>query len=318
MASGGITGNGNLNLNIPLDIGGGGRGGELGGGGGYGGYGGVDGGLGAMPPGGSDLYSPQVMPQQGPRGFNQGPRTEADWNKFSSMAMYAPGTDMEKEKANFLAGGQGNQNSVQQSGMPNNRPQMDSINAQMQKLPSVTAYKEYGESISGRPPTADETAQLDTLRQAITKDKGFLDLQAQGQKYQTMTSKSPGLQQRYTQQGIQNQPIFASGGMTGYAVGGGLGSLGSYSDGGRLLRGPGDGVSDSIPATIGRKQQPARLADGEFVVPARIVSELGNGSTEAGAKKLYAMMDRVQRARSKTTGKNKVAANSRADKYLPA
>jgi len=111
---------------------------------------------------------------------------------------------------------------------------------------------------------------------------------------------------------------FAVGGMTGYAVGGGLGSLGSYSDGGRLLKGPGDGVSDSIPATIGQKQQPARLADGEFVVPARIVSELGNGSTDAGAKKLYAMMDRVQRARGKTTGKNKVAANSRADKYLPA
>jgi len=108
------------------------------------------------------------------------------------------------------------------------------------------------------------------------------------------------------------------GGVVGYAVGGGLGSLGSYSDGGRLLKGPGDGVSDSIPATIGAKQQPARLADGEFVVPARIVSELGNGSTEAGAKKLYAMMDRVQRARGKTTGKNKVAANSRADKYLPA
>ena len=110
----------------------------------------------------------------------------------------------------------------------------------------------------------------------------------------------------------------AMGGATGYAVGGGLGSLGSYSDGGRLLKGPGDGVSDSIPATIGAKQQPARLADGEFVIPARIVSELGNGSTDAGAKKLYAMMDRVQRARGKTTGKNKVAANSRADKYLPA
>jgi hypothetical protein len=110
----------------------------------------------------------------------------------------------------------------------------------------------------------------------------------------------------------------ARGGAAGYAMGGGLGSLGSYSDGGRLLKGPGDGVSDSIPATIGAKNQPARLADGEFVVPARIVSELGNGSTDAGAKKLYAMMDRVQRARGKTTGKNKVAANSRSDKYLPA
>lgn len=117
---------------------------------------------------------------------------------------------------------------------------------------------------------------------------------------------------------VNGKQIAAGGGMMGYAMGGGLGSLGSYSDGGRLLKGPGDGVSDSIPATIGAKNQPARLADGEFVIPARIVSELGNGSTDAGAKKLYAMMDRVQKARGKTTGKNKVAANSRADKYLPA
>ena len=94
-------------------------------------------------------------------------------------------------------------------------------------------------------------------------------------------------------------------------------NLGGYSDGGRLLRGPGDGVSDSIPAVIGKKQ-PARLADGEFVVPARIVSELGNGSTEAGARKLYAMMDRIQSTRSKTVGKGKVAKNSRADRHLPA
>ena len=99
---------------------------------------------------------------------------------------------------------------------------------------------------------------------------------------------------------------------------GGISTLGGYSDGGRLLKGPGDGVSDSIPATIGAQKQPARLADGEFVVPARIVSELGNGSTDAGARKLYAMMDRVQRARSKTTGKDAVAKNTRADKHLPA
>jgi hypothetical protein len=111
----------------------------------------------------------------------------------------------------------------------------------------------------------------------------------------------------------------ALGGLGSLAGGGATSqyNLGGYSDGGRLLRGPGDGVSDSIPATIGDKQ-PARLADGEFVVPARIVSELGNGSTEAGARKLYAMMDRVQKARGKTTGKNRVAANTRADKYLPA
>jgi hypothetical protein len=108
---------------------------------------------------------------------------------------------------------------------------------------------------------------------------------------------------------------WADGGITAFARGGY--NLGDYSDGGRLLRGPGDGVSDSIPATIANKR-PARLADGEFVVPARIVSELGNGSTEAGARKLYAMMDRIQRARRKTVGKGKVAKNSRADRYLPA
>jgi hypothetical protein len=100
-------------------------------------------------------------------------------------------------------------------------------------------------------------------------------------------------------------------------AGGGLSDLGGYSDGGRLLKGPGDGVSDSIPAVIGERQ-PARLADGEFVIPARIVSELGNGSTEAGAKKLYKMMDRVQNARKKSIGKKKVAVDSRAEKLLPA
>lgn len=110
--------------------------------------------------------------------------------------------------------------------------------------------------------------------------------------------------------------MFKQGGITAFAKGG-IGDLGGYSDGGRLLRGPGDGVSDSIPANIGGKR-PARLADGEFVVPARIVSELGNGSTEAGARKLYAMLDRIQAGRKKSIGKGKVATNSRADKNLPA
>jgi len=109
---------------------------------------------------------------------------------------------------------------------------------------------------------------------------------------------------------------YAYGGLASLARGG-QSHLGDYSDGGRLLRGPGDGVSDSIPATIGNKR-PARLADGEFVVPARIVSELGNGSTEAGARKLYAMMDRIQKGRKKSIGKGRVAVNSRADKNLPA
>jgi len=98
---------------------------------------------------------------------------------------------------------------------------------------------------------------------------------------------------------------------------GGISTLGGYSDGGRLLKGPGDGVSDDIPATINGKQ-PARLADGEFVVPARIVSELGNGSTDAGAKRLYDMMDRVEKHRRKSVGKGKIAKDTKAYKALPA
>lgn len=118
--------------------------------------------------------------------------------------------------------------------------------------------------------------------------------------------------------GAEGDAAYAHGGLSTLAMAqGGQSHLGDYSDGGRLLRGPGDGVSDSIPGVIGNKR-PARLADGEFVVPARIVSELGNGSTEAGARKLYAMLDRVQKARGKTTGKNRVAVNSRAEKMLPA
>lgn len=113
--------------------------------------------------------------------------------------------------------------------------------------------------------------------------------------------------------GLNQGPQYPMQGI-GYAMGG---QLGGYSDGGQLLKGPGDGVSDDIPAQIGDRQ-PARLADGEFVVPARIVSELGNGSTDAGAKRLYAMMDRIQKNRGKTVGKGKVAVNSKSDKYLPA
>ena len=99
------------------------------------------------------------------------------------------------------------------------------------------------------------------------------------------------------------------------AAGGGMmHGIGGYSDGGRMLKGPGDGMSDSIPAVIGSKQ-PARLADGEFVVPADVVSHLGNGSTDAGAKKLYSMMDKIRKAR---TGKKKQAPAVNVNKYMPA
>jgi hypothetical protein len=99
----------------------------------------------------------------------------------------------------------------------------------------------------------------------------------------------------------------------GLMASGGITTLGSYSDGGRLLKGPGDGMSDNIPATIANRQ-PARLADGEFVIPADVVSHLGNGSTDAGAKQLYKMMDRIRHAR---TGNKKQGKRINPNKYLP-
>jgi hypothetical protein len=114
---------------------------------------------------------------------------------------------------------------------------------------------------------------------------------------------------------------FADGGSIGEDynfgfAGGGLGSLSEYKAGGKLLDGPGDGMSDDIPAVIrGKGVQRAALADGEFVVPADVVSHLGNGSTKAGAKKLYAMMARVRQAR---TGSKRQAPAVKTDRLLPA
>lgn len=94
----------------------------------------------------------------------------------------------------------------------------------------------------------------------------------------------------------------------------GMGGINRYAAGGRLLSGGGDGMSDSIPAMIdGPKPQQARLADGEFVVPADVVSHLGNGSTKAGANQLYTMMDKVRQAR---TGRAKQAPAINPNKYL--
>jgi hypothetical protein len=97
----------------------------------------------------------------------------------------------------------------------------------------------------------------------------------------------------------------------------GGGHLGSYSDGGQLLKGrreDSNGMKDDIPASI-EGAQPALLADGEFVVPADVVSGLGNGSTDAGARQLYAMMEKVRAAR---TGRSKQAPEIDADKMMPA
>jgi hypothetical protein len=129
-----------------------------------------------------------------------------------------------------------------------------------------------------------------------------------------------------TQSYTQTSSGYGGYGGGGKAAGGGISSLnsfsgggttlGSYSDGGRTLKGPGDGMSDSIPAHIvGPHPQPAALADGEFVIPADVVSHLGNGSTDAGSRVLYKMMDKVRRAR---TGNPHQGKQINPNKFIPA
>jgi hypothetical protein len=123
--------------------------------------------------------------------------------------------------------------------------------------------------------------------------------------------------QNYNADPSNSVNMFAGGGMPIAMNNGGLPSLqshlGGYSDGGRMLKGPGDGMSDDIPATIAGKQ-PARLANEEFVIPADVVSHLGNGSSEAGAKVLYDMMARIRKAR---TGNSKQGKQISAEKFMP-
>lgn len=149
-------------------------------------------------------------------------------------------------------------------------------------------------------PTADKNAPtLDHLNLNNYADGGQIDV-AQS------AGNTGGLNALYnTMDGTPAQNTPAG----GYGYGGSVG----YAKGG-YLDGPGDGMSDSIPATIEGKQ-PARLADGEFVVPADVVSHLGNGSTKAGSQRLYGMLDKVRKAR---TGSAKQGKQINPNKYMPA
>jgi len=133
-----------------------------------------------------------------------------------------------------------------------------------------------------------------------------------------------GIMQGNLQKGLFGMG-YAAGGMPNLALSrmsqpafneGAVGGMPQFASGGqpRFLSGGGDGMSDSIPATIEGNQE-ARLADGEFVIPADVVSHLGNGSSKAGAKQLYSMMDRVRQAR---VGNKKQGREIKPKKFMPA
>jgi len=126
-----------------------------------------------------------------------------------------------------------------------------------------------------------------------------------GSKQGSNTSESDPDFQRFLgelRRGAGNQEAMQQ---TGYGM-----AEGGYLDGGML---PGDGMSDDIPATIDG-EQPAALSSNEFVIPADVVSHIGNGSSDAGAKELYAMMDRIREAR---TGKESQAPQVNMRKMMP-
>ena len=111
-----------------------------------------------------------------------------------------------------------------------------------------------------------------------------------------------GVGRKYGEGGIVNLNV---GGMPGMA---------SPTPPSRFLRGAGDGVSDSIPATVNQGERPAALSDGEYVIDARGVAEIGNGSSEAGARKLAEMMNRIHNARRKAD----MGEDMNADRFLLA
>ena len=152
------------------------------------------------------------------------------------------------------------------------------------------------------------TAEMNTAKAATPAPATTMDLMLAKKNEEEMANQGlpAGLNIQALQAQAQQQQGMAAGGIAGLTP-----------DDGKMLNGNGDGVSDEIPAMIEGEQE-AALSDGEFIVPARIVSELGNGSSDAGAQKLYAMIDRIQAARSKTMGDNKeYAKDTNAERYLP-
>ena len=189
---------------------------------------------------------------------------------------------------------------------------------QQQQTPNIsTPVQNYAGGGSVHP---SETSMNSSIEDATAKRKslmGHLEAIRNKNAYQVdkhMNQQPTHLLPQEPVRQTQSIETAASGGIMGY-------SLGGYADSGnpRLLKGPGSGISDDIPAYIGEgDKEPARLARGEFVVPARAVSELGSGSTDAGGEILQQMVDRIQARRAKTTGKGKIAADSKSRKVIPA
>jgi hypothetical protein len=175
-------------------------------------------------------------------------------------------------------------------------------------------------------------AEYDAALAEINRQAGIASESVAGSPFSTNPNRDVSIGETYYGRNNAEDTLYGRGGSSAtlYAMGGsvddelgadearslGLGNLSNglmnmgstpaYAAGGqpRFLSGGGDGMSDSIKASINGTQE-ARLADGEFVIPADVVSHLGNGSSKAGAKRLYSMMDKVRVARTGTKQQGK-------------
>jgi hypothetical protein len=236
-----------------------------------------------------------------------------DPSKFQrSEPTYAPGSVYVPEYKSYAAEG-GIMKAYQSGGPVERMSQMNTaMNPQGGLYPMGMIDKTQYATPTQRPVSAELVTDAPAYERSnpmLMAEGGIAEIlesaKAQGltpEMYQQIYGRGNALQEMQTS---MKQAKYASGGIS---------SLGGYSDGGRMLKGPGDGMSDSIPGVIAGKQ-PARLADGEFVVPADVVSHLGNGSTDAGAKRLYSMMDKVRKAR---TGTKKQGKQINPNRFMPA
>lgn len=245
-------------------------------------------------------------------------KSSFDMSKFKrSEPTYAPGSVYVPEYRDYATAADGGIMKAYQSGGPVERmSQMNTaMNPQGGLYPQGMIDKTQYATPTQRPVSAELVDDMPAYERSnpMLMNEGGIAQILESAKAQGL---SPEMYQNIYGRGnriIEMQKALKEGKMVNGMASGGISSLGGYSDGGRMLKGPGDGMSDSIPGVIGGRQ-PARLADGEFVVPADVVSHLGNGSTDAGAKRLYGMMDKVRKAR---TGKKKQAPAVKADKYMP-
>lgn len=272
--------------------------------------------------GGSSALSAAMQAERDQYGIpdEEGYTSTFDPSKFkASRPTYAPGSVYVPQYKDYTTAAEGGIMQAYQSGGPVER--MSNMNTAMNPQGGLYPQGMIDKTQYATPTQRPTSMELIESEPAYQKSNPLVGMNEGGIAQILESAKAQGLSPEMYQniygrgnKIIEMQKALKEGRMVNGMAEGGISSLGGYSDGGRMLKGPGDGMSDSIPGVIGGRQ-PARLADGEFVVPADVVSHLGNGSTDAGAKRLYGMMDKVRKAR---TGKKKQAPAVKADKYMPA